>query len=87
MDRKKLYQKPPPRAETNEFDELETIDCNNNTSIDDLNDIASNSKKGKNINLAAKKIFKKYKKLHRTKKVKLKMSLSSNKCHFIRVKE
>ena len=46
LARKKPYQKPPPRTETTEFDELETIDCNNNRSIDDLNDIASNSKKG-----------------------------------------
>ena len=60
MARKKPYQRPPPRTETTEFDDLETIDYNNDTSMDDLNDIVSNSKKGKNTQLAAKKIFKKY---------------------------
>ena len=70
MARKKPYQRPPPRTETTEFDDLETIDYNNDTSIDDLNDIVSNSKKGKNTQLAAKKILKKYKKIAQNKKGK-----------------
>ena len=63
LARKKPHQMPPPRTETIEFDDLETIDYNNDTNIDDLNDIVSKSKKGKNTQLAAKKIFKKYKKI------------------------
>ena len=59
LARKKPYQRPPPRTETTEFDDLETIDYNNDTSINDLNDIVSNTKKGKNTQLAAKKILKK----------------------------
>ena len=70
MARKKPYQRPPPRTETTEFDDLKTIDYNNDTSIDDLNDIVSNIKKGKNIQLAAKKFFKKYKKIAQSKKGK-----------------
>ena len=61
LARKKPYQKPPPLTETNEFDDLETIDYNNDTNINDLNDIVSNTKKGKNTQLAAKKILQKYK--------------------------
>ena len=87
MAGKKPYQRPPRRTEKTEFYDLEMNDYNNDTSIDDLNDILSNSKKGKNTQLATKKILKNIKKLLRTKKIKLKMSLSSNKCHFIRVKE
>ena len=64
---KKHYQRPPPRTERTEFDDRETIDYNNDTSINDLNDIVSNTKKGKNIQLAAKKIFKKYKKIAQNK--------------------
>ena len=60
MARKKPYQRPLPRTETTEFDDFETVDYNNDTSIDDLNDIISNSKKGENTQLAANKIFKKY---------------------------
>ena len=56
LARKKPYQRPPPRTETTEFDDLETIDYNNDTSINDLNDIVSNTKKGKNTQLAANKI-------------------------------
>ena len=44
LARKNPYQRPPPRTETTEFDDLETIDYNIDTSIDDLNDIVSNSK-------------------------------------------
>ena len=68
MARKKPYQTPPPQTETTEFDDLETIDNNNDTSINDLNDIVSNTKKGKNIQLAANKIFKKYKRISQNKK-------------------
>ena len=68
LARKKPYQMPPPRTETIEFDDLETIDYNNDTSIDDLNDIVSNNKKGKNTQLAAKKILNKYKKIAQNKK-------------------
>ena len=56
LARKKLYQRPPPLTETTEFDDLETIDYNNGISIDDLSDMVSNSRKGKNTQLAAKKI-------------------------------
>ena len=70
LARKKPYKRPPPRTETTEFVDLETIDYNNDTSIDDLNDIVCNSKKGKNPQLAAKKIFKKYKKIAQNKKGK-----------------
>ena len=70
MARKKPYQRSPPCAEATEFHDLETIDYNNDTSIDDLNGIVSNSKKGKNIQLAAKKILKKYKKVAQNKKGK-----------------
>ena len=59
LARKKPYRRPPPRTETTEFDDLETIDYNNDTSINDLNDIVSNTEKGKNNQLAANKIFKK----------------------------
>ena len=57
LARKQPYQTSPPRTETNEFNDLETIDYNNDTSINDLNDIMSNTKEGKNTQLAAKKIF------------------------------
>ena len=70
MARKKPYQRPPPRTETTEFDDLETSDYNDDTSIVDLNDIVSNSQKGKNTQLAAQKIFKKYKKTAQNKKGK-----------------
>ena len=70
LARKKPYQRPPPRTETTEFDDLETIDYNNDTSINDLNDIVSNTKKGKNTQLAPKKILKKYKKIAQNKKGK-----------------
>ena len=49
-------EKALPKAETTDFDDPEIIDYNNHTSIDELNDIVSNSKKGTNIQLAAKKI-------------------------------
>ena len=48
MARKKLFQRPPQ----NNFDDLadlETIDYNNDTSISDLTDIATGSKKGAQI--------------------------------------
>ena len=48
MARKKLFQRPPQ----NNFDDLadlETIDYNNDTSISDLKDIATGSKKGAQI--------------------------------------
>ena len=48
LARKKPYRRPPPHTETTEFDDLETIDYNNDTSISDLNDIVSSPKKGKN---------------------------------------
>ena len=70
LARKKPYQTPPPQTETTEFDDLETIDYNNDTSINDLNDIVSNTKKGKNTQLAANKILKKYKKTAQNKKGK-----------------
>ena len=60
MAGKKPYQRPPPRTETTEFDGLETIDSNNNTGINDLNDIVSNTKKDKNTQLVPNKILKKY---------------------------
>ena len=63
-------EKALSKAETTEFDDPETIDYNNHTSIDELNDTVSNSKKGKNIQLAAKKILKKYKKVAQNKKGK-----------------
>ena len=56
MARKKLFQRPPQ----NNFDaDLETIDYNNDTSISDLKDIATGSKKGAQI--AAKNSLKIYK--------------------------
>ena len=57
MAKKKPYQRSPPRTETTEFNDLKTTDYNNDTSIDELNDIVSNRKKGKNTQLTAKKIF------------------------------
>ena len=55
LARKKPYQNPSPLTETIEFDYLETIDYNNDTSINDLNDLVSNTKKGQNTQLAANK--------------------------------
>ena len=55
LARKKPYQKPSPLTETIEFDYLETIDYNNDTSINDLNDLVSSTKKGQNTQLAANK--------------------------------
>ena len=58
MARKKLFQRPPQ----NNFDDLadlETIDYNNDTSISDLKDTATGSKKGAQI--AAKNSLKIYK--------------------------
>ena len=57
---------PPPRTET-DFDDLETIDYNNDTNISVLNDIASSSKKNRNTKKAAKKILQKYKKIAQKK--------------------
>ena len=57
LAKKKPYQRSPPRTETTEFNDLETTDYNNDTSVDELNDIVSNRKKGKNTQLTAKKIF------------------------------
>ena len=63
MAKKKPYQRSPQRIETTGFDDFETIDDNNDTSIYNLNDIVSNSIKDKNTQLAATKIFQNYKKL------------------------
>ena len=41
----------------NDFTDLETVDYNNDTSISDLNDIASGPKKNKNAQSAAKKEY------------------------------
>ena len=66
LARKKSYKRPPPRTET-DFDDLETIDYNNDTNISVLNDIASSSKKNRNTKKAAKKILQKYKKIAQKK--------------------
>ena len=61
--RRKPYQRPSASAATIEFDELETVDSNNNTSISDLNDIVSGTRKNINAQKTAKKILQKYKKI------------------------
>ena len=57
LARKKTYQRllPPSENNFNDFTDLETVDYNNDTSISDLNDIASGPKKNKNAQIAAKK--------------------------------
>ena len=69
LARKKTYQRllPPSENNFNDFTDLETVDYNNDTSISDLNDIASGPKKNKNAQIAAKKIVQKYKKLAKKK--------------------
>ena len=54
--------------ETTEFDDLETVDYNNDTNISDLNDIVSGTRKNINSQKAAKKIPQKYKKIGQKKK-------------------
>ena len=66
LARKKPYKRPPPRTET-DFDDLETIDYNNDTNISDLNGITSSSKKNKNTKIAAKKILQKFEKIAQKK--------------------
>ena len=66
MARKKPYQRIPQ----NTFDDLadlETIDCNNHTSISDWNDIAARCKKNSGTQVAAKNVIKKYKNLAKKK--------------------
>ena len=41
LARRKSYQRPSASAVTTKFDDLETVDYNNNTSISDLKDILS----------------------------------------------
>ena len=67
-----LATKKPPV--TTEFGNLETIDYNKDTSINDLNDIAK-LKPGKSAQIAAKKISEKYKKI-RSKKPPLPFKLT-----------
>ena len=62
LDRRKPYQRPSASAVTTEFDDLETVDYNNATSLSDLNDIVSGTKKNINAQKTAKKIPQKYKK-------------------------
>ena len=66
MARKKPYQRTPQ----NTFDDLadlETIDCNNDTSVSDWNDIAARCKKIWGTQVAAKNVIKKYKNLAKKK--------------------
>ena len=74
-----LAKDPTPRTDTIDFDDLETIDYNNDTKISDLNDIAKSIKHrntNKNAQIAAKKIVDKYKKFAR-KKSNLPFNLSN----------
>ena len=63
LARRKPYQRPSAGAATTEFDELETVDYNNNTSISDLNDIVSDTRKNINAQKTAKKSYINTKKL------------------------
>ena len=66
MARKKPYQRTPQ----NTFDDLadlETIDCNNDKSISDWNDIAARCKKISGTQVAAKNVVKKFKNLAKKK--------------------
>ena len=63
LARRKPYQRPSTGAATTEFDDLETVDYNNNTSISDLNDIVSDTRKNINAQKTAKKSYRNTKKL------------------------
>ena len=62
LARRKPYQRPSASAAAIELDDLETLDYKNNTSISDLNDIVSGTRKNINAQETVKKILQKYKK-------------------------
>ena len=70
LARRKPYQRPLASAATTDFDDLETVDYNRKTSISDLNDIVSGTRKNIYAQKTAKKIPQKYKKIAQKKKNK-----------------
>ena len=67
--KKLLKIKKNKGKKTTQFDDLETIDYNNDTSRSDLNDIISGTRKNINAQKTAKKIPQKYKKLVKIQKI------------------
>ena len=68
LARRKPYQRPSASAATTEFDDLETVNYNNNTSISGLNHIVSGTRKNMNAQKTAKKMLQKYKQIAQNKK-------------------
>ena len=77
LARRKPYQRPSDSVATTEFDDLETVDYNNDTSISDLSDIVSGTRKNINAQKLLKKSYRNTKKLLKIKKIKVKKKLSS----------